>query len=50
MKKILEIIKSYNLQKPYIGEIFSFDELPAALKHFQSGRTIGKVVIKRPTP
>lgn len=46
MKKILETIKSYNLQKPYIGKIFNFNELPAALKHFQSGKTIGKVVIK----
>ncbi|UCH64371.1 MAG: zinc-binding dehydrogenase, partial [Ignavibacterium sp.] len=46
MKKMLETIKSYNLKKPYVGESLTFDELPAALKHFQSGKTIGKVVIK----
>jgi alcohol dehydrogenase len=46
MKKLLGTFKSYNLKKPYVGVTFSFDELPAALKHFQSGKTIGKVVIK----
>ncbi len=46
MKKMLETIKSYNLKKPYVGQSFRFDELPAALKYFQSGKTVGKVVIK----
>ena len=46
MKRILEIIKNCNLKKPYVGVTFNFDELPVALKHFQSGKTIGKVVIK----
>jgi alcohol dehydrogenase len=46
MKRILGIIKNYNLKKAYIGETFTFDELPKALEHFQSGKTVGKVVIK----
>jgi synaptic vesicle membrane protein VAT-1 len=33
------------LPKPHIGRIFSFDEIPQALKYFQSGKSIGKVVI-----
>jgi alcohol dehydrogenase len=46
MKSILQIIKNSNLENPYVGVTFNFDELPAALKHFQSGISIGKVVIK----
>ena len=46
MRRILEVIKNYNLKKPYVGATFNFDELSVALKHFQSGKTIGKVVIK----
>ena len=45
MKRIVDIIMNYNLKKPYVGATFRFDELSAALKHFQSGKTIGKVVI-----
>ncbi len=45
MKRMLTNILNFNLKKPYIGSIFSFDKLPEALKHFQSGKTIGKVVI-----
>ena len=33
-------------QKPVIGERFKFDQLKDALKTFQSGRTIGKVVVE----
>lgn len=32
--------------KPVIGATFSFSELPCALRRFQSGHTIGKVVIE----
>ncbi|HEX2310504.1 MAG TPA: zinc-binding dehydrogenase, partial [Vicinamibacterales bacterium] len=34
---------------PFIGARFSFAELPAALEALQSGRTVGKVVVKVPT-
>jgi len=41
----IEILKM-NLQRPYIGKVFSFDNLIEALKYFQSGRSIGKVVVR----
>lgn len=44
-KMALEILKM-NLEKPYIGKVFSFDHLIRALKYFQTGRNIGKVVVK----
>jgi NADPH:quinone reductase-like Zn-dependent oxidoreductase len=45
MKRMLTNILKFNLKKPYVGSTFSFDKLPEALKHFQSGKTIGKVVV-----
>jgi alcohol dehydrogenase len=45
MKRMLTNIHNFNLNKPYVGSTFSFDKLPEALKHFQSGKTIGKVVV-----
>jgi alcohol dehydrogenase len=41
----LEILKM-NLQRPYVGKVFPFDNLLPALKYFQTGRSIGKVVVK----
>jgi alcohol dehydrogenase len=46
MKRMLTNILNFNLKKPYIGSTFAFDKLPEALKHFQSGKTIGKVVVR----
>ncbi len=46
MERMLTDILNFNLKKPYIGSTFSFDKLPEALKHFQSGKTIGKVVVR----
>ena len=40
-----EILKM-NLEKPYIGKVFSFENLIDALKYFQSGKSIGKVVVR----
>jgi len=46
MKQMLIELASLNLDKPHVGEKFSFDQLKDALYHFQSGKTIGKVVIQ----
>ena len=46
MKRLLSNILNFKLNKPYVGSTFSFDKLPDALKLFQSGKTVGKVVIK----
>jgi NADPH:quinone reductase-like Zn-dependent oxidoreductase len=32
--------------KPIIDRVFSFDELPQALKHMESGAHFGKIVVK----
>ncbi len=46
MQHTLGQIESLNLGKPIIGHRFSFEQLPEALKMFQSGSTTGKVVIQ----
>ena len=46
MKRLIKIILDMNLRKPHMGNIFTFDKLLDALKLFQSGKTIGKVVVK----
>jgi len=46
MKRLIKIILDMNLRKPHLGNIFTFDKLPDALRLFQSGKTIGKVVVK----
>ncbi len=46
MKKYLNNILEMNLPKPLIGEVYEFKELISAVKKFQTGQTVGKVVIK----
>ena len=42
---LLKIIEM-KLKKPHIGKVFTFDKLISALKYFQTGKNIGKVVIR----
>lgn len=46
LKNMAENILKMNLKKPYIGKVFTFSKLIDALRYFQTGRSIGKVVIK----
>jgi alcohol dehydrogenase len=46
MKRYIKIILGMKLRKPHVGNIFTFDKLLVALRLFQSGKTIGKVVVK----
>jgi alcohol dehydrogenase len=46
LKKLLDELIGLNLSKPSIGEVYEFKELMTAIKKFQSGKTVGKVVIK----
>ena len=46
LKKMLGEIIKMDLPKPYIAKVFPFEELINALKYFQSGNTIGKVIVK----
>lgn len=46
LKSLLDELIKLDLSKPCIGEIFKFDEMHKAIMKFQSGKTIGKVVVK----
>jgi alcohol dehydrogenase len=46
LKSLLNEIIELKLDKPYIGEIFSFEKMHDAIRKFQSGKTFGKVVVK----
>ena len=46
MKKYLSNTLKMNLPKPFIGEVYEFKDLLIAVKKFQSGQTVGKIVIK----
>ena len=48
MKKYLKNILEMNLPKPMIGEMSDFKDLLIAVKKFQSGQTVGKVVVRIP--
>lgn len=45
MHSIIQALHAYDLGKPYVGQTFTMEELPDALRLFQSGTTMGKVVI-----
>ncbi len=46
LKMMADEILNMNLEKPYIGKVFSFNHLIDALRYFQKGNSIGKVVVK----
>ena len=46
MKQMLEELQALNLRPQHIGHIFEFGDLPEAVKLFQKGKTIGKVVVR----
>ena len=45
MHQILGEVSQLNIAKPHIGNEFDFENLIDAIKLFQSGKTIGKVVV-----
>ena len=46
LRKMASEILNMNLAKPHIGKVFSFKHLIDALRYFQTGKSIGKVVVK----
>lgn len=46
MHKIFEELKAMDLPAPHIGHTFKFEELPLAIKLFQTGSTVGKVIVE----
>lgn len=47
LASLYERVDRLGLAPPHVGDVFSFEELPAALERLQSGRTCGKVVLSR---
>ena len=45
LKIMADNILKMDLEKPYIGKVFPSKNLLSALKYFQTGRSIGKVVV-----
>ncbi len=43
---MLNEIEKLNLEKPVIGKVFPFEDLLSAVRYLQSGKSIGKVVVK----
>lgn len=46
LREMLNKIIDMKLKKPHIGKVFTFDKLVSALKYFQSGKSIGKVIVR----
>jgi alcohol dehydrogenase len=46
LRKLLDELTNLNLTKPSIGEIYEFNNLISAIVKFQSGQTVGKVVVR----
>lgn len=44
MHQLLQELDGLNLAAPHVGHIFPFDKIHDAIKLFQSGKTVGKVV------
>jgi len=46
LKNMLYEILKMNLKPPHIGKVYPFNGLLEALKYFQTGKSIGKIVVK----
>jgi alcohol dehydrogenase len=46
LKNMLNNVLKMNLKPPHIGKVYSFENLIKALKFFQTGKSIGKIVVK----
>lgn len=46
MHQLLQDLSNLQLAPPHVGHTFSFDQLPDAVRLFQTGKTMGKVVVK----
>ncbi len=45
MHQLLQELDGLNLAPPHVGHVFPFDKMHDAIKLFQSGKTVGKVVV-----
>ncbi|MFM7401985.1 MAG: zinc-binding dehydrogenase [Bacteroidota bacterium] len=45
MHQLLKELEALNLEAPHVGHIFPFEKLPDSVRLFQTGKTVGKVVV-----
>lgn len=45
-KNYLQELSNIDIGKPYIGEMYPFEQLRKAVRHLQAGTTMGKVVVR----
>ena len=45
MQQLLHDLEDLKLSAPHVGHRFSYDKLPDAIRLFQTGKTVGKVVV-----
>ncbi|MFK7806215.1 MAG: zinc-binding dehydrogenase [Saprospiraceae bacterium] len=45
MHDIIQKVQDLKLPPPHVGHTFTFDKLPEAIRLFQKGKTIGKIVV-----
>lgn len=46
MHQLLQELEALSLAPPHVGHVFPFEKMHEAIKLFQSGRTMGKVVVE----
>ena len=46
MRSLIAELKDLDIGKPHVGHTFEFENLLEAIQLFQTGKTIGKVVIR----
>lgn len=46
LRSLLVELEALNLTPPHVGHVFPFDQLPDAVRLFQTGKTVGKVVVE----
>jgi len=46
LHQLLSELKELDLEKPHVGNVLDFDKMIDAIQLFQTGKTVGKVVVK----
>lgn len=46
LSELYEELDGMGLERPFVGHKFGFEEVPEALAFFQTGKTVGKVIIE----
>lgn len=46
LASLAQELQQMKLPPPHVGQVFDFEDAPSALRKFQTGRTVGKVVLE----